>query len=241
MDEIKKAAILGATKTWFREVIAKNHVKNTALLTDPHQFNINPFLIKYLARFLTGRSDARAIAKALIYPRVLGSSINTSFGTNVQKFVSDVLGSFGSVIAGIDIEFIDHLDGRKKYCQVKLGPNTINKDDVETIVRHFSSVRNLARTNNLKLEYNDLIVGVLYGEPHELSAHYKKIEQEFHCPVYSGENFWERLTGDPTFYHALGDAISDVATAFDGSTLLEETIAALAECDEIKALADSTE
>ena len=35
--------------------------------------------------------------------------------------------SFGSMVSGIDIEFDDALDGRHKYCQVKLGSNTIKK------------------------------------------------------------------------------------------------------------------
>jgi hypothetical protein len=43
-------------------------------------------------------------------------------------------GMMGSVVHGIDIEFIDAIDGRKKYCQLKSGPSTINKDDVVTII-----------------------------------------------------------------------------------------------------------
>jgi hypothetical protein len=31
------------------------------------------------------------------------------------------------MVAGIDIEFIDAIDGRRKYCQAKLGPNTITR------------------------------------------------------------------------------------------------------------------
>lgn len=240
IEKFQKEFILESAKSWFKNIIAQNHIKNTAILSDPSEFNINPFLVKYLARFLTGSCDPISIAKALIYPRVLGTSINTSFGTNAQKFVSDVLGSFGSVISGIDIEFIDQLDQRKKYCQVKLGPNTINKDDVETINRHFSSVRNLARTNNLKLEYNDLIVGVLYGDNNQLSAHYKKLEQAHHCPVYTGNEFWERLTGDTHFYNELSSAISSIAMEYDSSHLLEETITKLAASPEVIKLAEKT-
>lgn len=75
----------------------------------------------YLANFLTGNSSPKSIAKALIYPRILGTSITTSFGTNIQKFTNDVLDAFGSTTPGIDIEFIDRIDGHKKYCQMKSG------------------------------------------------------------------------------------------------------------------------
>jgi len=44
------------------------------------EFNINPFTATYLANFLTGDASPESIAKALIYPRILGTSINTTFG-----------------------------------------------------------------------------------------------------------------------------------------------------------------
>src|SRR5699024_1073932 len=102
--------------------IAKSHMANTEKLTSLEQFNVNPFLNKYLANFLTGNDDSRSVAKALVYPRVLGTSINTTFGNQMQSFISDVLGGQGSLSPGIDIEFIDKIDGHKKYCQIKAGP-----------------------------------------------------------------------------------------------------------------------
>src|SRR5699024_12715573 len=82
-------------------------------------FNLNPILYKYKASFLTGNDDPKSIAKALVYARALGPSINTTFGNKLQKFCSEVLEGFGSTTSGIDIEFIDKLDGRRKYCQIK--------------------------------------------------------------------------------------------------------------------------
>ncbi|NNU88107.1 restriction endonuclease [Geobacillus sp. MR] len=218
--------IIEQAKEFFRNEIAPSHVRNTKKLKRLKEFNLNPFLDKYKASFLTGNDDPLSIAKALIYPRVLGTSINTTFGNKLQKFCSTVLGNFASTTSGIDIEFIDKLDGRRKYCQVKAGPNTINKDDVETIKNHFASVKNLARTNNLNIGFNDLVVGVLYGTPEELSSHYKKINEEY--PVIIGQEFWHRLTGIENFYQRLTDAIGDVATEFDSSKLIEEVIEALA-------------
>lgn len=236
--ELRKKEILEAAKKWFREVVVPNHIKNTKALSNPKKFKINPFLVKYLANFLCGTCDPISIAKALIYPRVLATSITTSFGTNIQKFVSDLRSSFGSMIPGIDIQFEDQIDGRTKYCQIKLGPNNINKDDVETIHNHFASAKNLARTNNVKsLGYNDLIIGVLYGEHSQLSTHYKNLEKVHHYSVYVGKEFWERLTGDENFYYDLSTAISEIAIEFNSSKLLEAVILKLAESDMVKNLA----
>ncbi|MCG5103207.1 PmeII family type II restriction endonuclease [Oceanobacillus alkalisoli] len=213
-------------KDFFKKEIAQNHVNNTVKLVRLKAFNLNPFLDKYKARFLTGQDDAKSIAKALVYARTLGPSINTIFGNQLQKYCSQILKGFGSTTQGIDIEFIDMVDGRKKYCQIKAGPNTINRDDVTTIKNHFDSVRNLARTNNLDIGLNDLIVGVFYGTPDQLSNHYKNIDKDY--PVIIGKDFWHRLTGHANFYDVLGEVMGEIALEYDGTELLEEVIGQLA-------------
>lgn len=234
-----KVLILKAAKEWFVSTLVKNHIINTKKLVDPREFNINPFLINYLANFLCGDNSPKSIARALVFPRILGSSINTSFGQNIQKFTSEVLNSFGSAISGIDLEFIDSNDGRKKYCQIKAGPNTINKDDVDTIHRHFDSLRNIARTNNLDVNLNDLVVGVLYGDNNDISSHYEKLESTHNYNIIVGADFWAKLTNDSDFYFDLIKVFSEAATTFNGSELIESTINELADTDEIKALSIS--
>lgn len=112
--KVDKLEILGQATKFFRDVIAPNHLRNLEELRKLSSFTYNPFLLKYLAVFLSGNTDAVSIAKALIYPRILGTSINTSFGSNLQKFCSTVLPGYGSGVAGIDLEFIDQDDKRKK-------------------------------------------------------------------------------------------------------------------------------
>ncbi len=218
--------IIAKFKRFFKNEIVKNHIKNTEKLVSLKEFNLNPFLDVYKAVYLTGKSDAKSIAKALVYPRVLGTSINTSFGQQLQKYCSEILDGFASTTSGIDIEFIDKLDGRRKYCQIKAGPNTINHDDISTIKGHFNGVRNLARTNNLHIGLNDLIVGVFYGIPEQLSAHYKVINKDH--PVIIGQEFWHRLTGHKDFYHSLGESMGEIALEFDSSDLVNEVIDTLA-------------
>lgn len=234
MDEKQRREILIKAKNFFKETIIESHKKNTAKCKKISEFNVNPFLVSYLANYLTGNNNPESLAKALIYPRVLGTSITTTFGNNMQKFCSYVLGGFASTTSGIDIEFIDHLDGRKKYCQIKSGPNTINKDDVVTIDNHFKAIKNLARTNGLKLSFDDLIVGVFYGTKKELSGHYKKLNEDY--PVIVGQDFWHRLTGDPNFYTSLINAIGELAIEEDSSKLVKNVIKQLTEEIEEKGL-----
>lgn len=232
----EKREILKKAQEWFKESIAKNHMKNTLKLSSIDKFNVNPFLLTYLSNFLEGNHDPKSIAKALIYPRVLGTSINTSFGTNIQKFTSTVLSSFGSTTPGIDIEFIDMVDNEKKYCQLKSGPDTINKDDVETIAGHFTSIINLARTNGEKIGFHNLVVGIIYGEQKDLNAHYKRISKQYYYDILVGNDFWYRLTGDKDFYTDLIKAIGEVAIEADFKNDLDNVIEELAKSEYIQSL-----
>ncbi len=222
MNSKERLEILLNAKIFFKKSIAGNHAAKLKSLSKLSTYKYNPFLVKYLAKFFSGKNDANSIAKVLLYPRILGTSINTSFGSNIQKFISNVLGKYGSTTSGIDIEFIDSKDNRKKYCQIKTGPETINKDDVETITRHFNSIKMLARTNNLDLRTSDLLVGVLYGTEEELSTFYKKLNTSFEVVV--GQEFWERLTGDSNFYNDLSNAFEEVAEKISGHQKIIETL-----------------
>ncbi|WP_343588920.1 PmeII family type II restriction endonuclease [Flavobacterium sp.] len=233
MDDIQRKLILKNAQDFFRKEIVGSHIEGGCKRASKlSEYNLNPFLLKYLANFLTGNDSPESIARALVLPRVLGPSITTSFGMKIQRLISTLFQGLGSTTHGIDIEFIDFIDGRKKYCQLKAGPNTINRDDVTTVINHFQGIRNLGRTNNLSIGIDDMIVGVIYGEKTELSSHYKKIADTY--PVIIGKDFWHRLTGKEDFYLELIDAIGDVALEVDGSHLVEQTIKTLAKEIETK-------
>ncbi len=233
MDKEQKDAIIESGKEYFRTIIIPNHLKNLKKL-HLSSFNVNPFLINYLASFLCGNTEPVSLAKALVYPRILGTSLNTSFGQNIQVFISQLKEVVGgaSGIDGIDIEFIDATDGRRKYCQCKAGPQTINKDDIATVLGHFKYLMNKSRLDRLNLQFEDLLVGVLYGEKENLSAFYKAIDT--HYPVLCGTEFWEHLTGDKNFYHQLAKAFGEVVEedGIDGSILILEKVNEIA--NEIK-------
>lgn len=223
MNKKQKEAIIESGKEYFRTSIIPNHIKNLQKL-QLKSFDINPFLINYLASFLCGDTTPKSLAKALIYPRILGTSLNTSFGQNIQIFISQLAEITGSAsgIEGIDIEFKDALDGRKKYCQCKAGPQTINKDDVDTILGHFKRLIGKARLDRIPLQMDDMIVGILYGE--RISANYKTIATTY--PVYCGAEFWEHMTGDKNFYFQLAKAFGKVVEeeGINGSTLILQKV-----------------
>ncbi len=225
MTEQEKMEILNRAKDFFRDNIVSNHIRNTEKLDNIHEFNVNPFLAKYLAQFAFGNSSPESMARALVYPRVLGTSINTTFGNQMQRFCNYVLESFASTTSGIDIEFTDTIDNEHKYCQIKSGPNTINKDDVDVIKNHFRSVINLGRTNGARISSTQCIVGILYGTRSEINSFYRKIDEDY--PVLVGQEFWTHLTGDETFYDDLIASFVEVADEMDSSEMLEGVIARL--------------
>lgn len=240
MEIEEKQELLSKARAWFREVIVPNHKSNIGKASELKAYDFNPFLISYLAGVIGGELSPKTVSKALLYPRVLGTSITTSFGQNIQGFLTTLFEAYGSIAAGIDIEFIDAIDGRKKYCQLKLGPNTINKDDVTTIHNHFSAIRRLASANfNQNIGFQDLVVGVLYGEEASLSAHYKKLQEEHNYALYVGQEFWYRFTGDEDFYFDLQSSMAQVARESDLNRDLQEAVKVLANDDGVKKLARS--
>jgi hypothetical protein len=152
----------------------------------------------------------------------------------MQYFCNDVLGSFGSMVKGIDIEFVDQVDKVKRYCQTKLGPNTINVDDIETIVGKFRKARNLAKQNGLNIKQENFAVGVLYGTDKELSNRYCAIRDEHNYDVFVGADFWHRLTGEKDFYAELIQAISQATAESNSKDLVEAVIGDLAKQMSIK-------
>jgi len=227
MNEKFGIEIIEKAKEFFKNEIVLRHIEVSCVKASRlSEYKINPFLSKYLANFLTGNNDSLSIARALVLPRIMGSSINTMFGMKIQQMMTTIFDGLGSTTQGIDIEFMDQIDNRKKYCQLKAGPNTINHDDVTTVINHFKGIKNIARTNSLNISLDDLIVGVIYGNKDELSSHYKKIGNSY--PVFVGQDFWHRLTGDQDFYYKLIDAIAEVAIEVDGRKIIEETVQMLA-------------
>lgn len=227
MTEQERQLILERSKKFFKDEIVESHIKNTTKLGKINNFNINPFIHRYLAQFAFGNADPESLAKALIYPRVLGTSITTTFGNKMQAYCGQVLAGNGSLVDGMDIEFVDCIDGKKKYCQIKAGLQTINKDDVKTICDHFKAAIRLSRTNHLNITSENCMVGIFYGEPKDLSANYKQIDYNY--PVCIGREFWYRLTGDEEFYDKLISSFAEVAKEMDSSELLKDTIQKLSQ------------
>jgi Type II restriction endonuclease EcoO109I len=203
-----KQSLIKKVVEYFETKIFKNHIEASLKVHSKlKSYKINPIVVKYLSKVLENNYTPESVAKALFYPRVLGTSINTSFGTQIQNMFVDLGIASGSIIKGMDIEFTDKIDKRKKWCQLKSGPNTINSEDVQPLIKKFTSTIKLARTNKaLKgISNTDFIVGVLYGETSELSMHYKEIDK-IH-PVIIGKDFWHRITGFPGFYDGLVKAL----------------------------------
>lgn len=205
---MSKKVLIAKIVEYFQKNIFENHI--LASLEKHSQlknYNINPIVVRYLSEILEGSYSPIGVAKALFYPRVLGTSINTSFGTRIQNMFIDLEIASGSMIKGMDIEFIDKIDNRKKWCQLKAGPNTINSEDVNPLIKKFSDTINLARTNRAMRNINntDFIVGIIYGEESELSQHYKRINTTY--PVIIGKDFWYKITGHISFYDNLISAL----------------------------------
>lgn len=218
-------------KTYFKKEFADLLLEK---LTDGHElssFNVNPFLITALSSGILGEATPLNMAKSLIYPRVFGTSINTTLGDKLQKFCVQ-MGARASSTPGMDVEFMDRIENKPLILQLKAGPNTINSGDVQPILKDMESAYRLLRQNksdNIPI----FAIGVFYGTHDDISGHYRKIESssvgsQLNIPILIGKDFWQRLTGDENFYSDLIGIFIDLFEQEDYSKLLETDLKNLA-------------
>lgn len=168
------------------------------------KFKINPFVLISTASGVFGEPTSKNMAKALLYPRVLGTSISTSFGDKMQALCTHYLGATGSAVEGMDIEFTDKTTNQRMVVQLKSGPNTINSGDVKPIIDHMNKAYRLYQQNREKVIPN-FAIGIVYGALEDVSQHYKNIMKagvgsQPEIPLLIGKDFWHRVTGDESFY-----------------------------------------
>lgn len=226
MDLKLKKEILNTAVKFFKEKFVKSHVSKIEEVKHLKSFDYTAFYVNYLSNFLTGNDSSKSLAKALIYPRILATSPSTIFGNVAQKFCSTLKGVLGSTTTGIDLEFVDQIDGRYKFAQIKLGVNTINSKDVNPMIEEFRKAKRLAMQNNRQIMDADFMAGILFGSHEGMSASYKNIEKYF--PVYVGKDFWQRLTGDDNFYNDLINELGKLAKEAKAKKKLEVAINTLA-------------
>jgi len=222
-DNKKKLELIKEIVTYFDIKIFKNHIDaSLSVHSSLSSYTINPIIVKYLSKVLKNNYSPEGVAQALYYPRVLGTSINTSFGYHIQKMLVELKMAKGSDTKGMDIQFRDKLDNRKKYCQLKAGPNTINAEDVQPLINKIKGSIALGRTNHTMkgISNNDFIVGVIYGEQQDLSMHYKLIDKSH--PVIVGKDFWHRVSGYPDFYEGLVKSLQSCIDRLDTKDLINK-------------------
>jgi hypothetical protein len=247
--------IVSAFRVWYAEAIINNQIESVRKAGKIANYSINPFMAPLVYAFFTAieggdgepHKVSEGIASALVYQKIVGTSLSTSMGTLFQQFIAAELEKCGrggsSVTSGMDLEFYVQEGGevRRKFLQLKLGPQTINSGDVTSIVDDFIAVRNLARTNDMKIRSDDFYVGVIYGCPDDLSANYKKITNKYGYPVLIGAELWSALFGIPDLYSMLIKAAAEVAGNQSGTGALynesTKSIKALADSGEIRLIA----
>lgn len=177
-----------------------------------HDLNINPFLIRVLAREM-GLNDARSIVRWLVSQR-LERGVVTSFGYALQEAAK--VFSEGTGVEGADI--LKTKQGRHYYIQVKSGPNTIPKD---LGVRISQLLRSAQRRNRGSVA----LFGMCYGSREQVSSVVRRyVEVEGGVSWITGREFWEFISDEPDCIEEIYGIAAEVADApidAQGRTLSE--------------------
>lgn len=217
--------LLERAQLFFEEKFMKNQKAAFKKLT-LDKITYNPFLIRELASRISDTIDSESVAKALVYPRVLGTSANTSFGSNTQNMIVEIMGQdVVSNVSGMDIEYHSPVTGDYRWAQLKSGPNTINKPDIAPMEDDFQKAQNLARQNrNTRFTFNSSVCAVLYGEHDQLSSVYKTMESNGKVIILVGEEFWYDLTGYKDFYQKLIKSVERASQSISLKSTIDEAV-----------------
>lgn len=234
MDKTLRSTLKDYFKNEFAELIVKKLKSGHTLSA----FTVNPFIAIALSSGVYGDLTPENMAKALLYPRVFGTSISTTFGDKMQKMCVKFLGARASSAPGMDIEFDDHVEKQTVLAQLKSGPNTINSGDVDPVVEDMKSAYRLIRQNRGENIPTFALVAT-YGTLEEISGHYKKIANssvggQDTIPIYIGQDFWHRLTGNQNFYSEMITLFIEVFEEENYTELLEQDVKNLTEEVKIK-------
>ncbi|WP_312365570.1 PmeII family type II restriction endonuclease, partial [Sphingobacterium sp.] len=166
-------------------------------------YSANPFLLPYLSKIIEGEYNQRGIAKALFLPRVLMSSITTSFGAHIKQIlVNNNLAESRSNRSNI-ISFIDQVTHQYTGCVIKAGPNTINSGDKSGIRTSLNGIQGVEHR----------VIGVIYGSENDLNQNYLRLQEEYE--IFIGVDFWYRITGYEDFYVNLGERLRDLSESLN--------------------------
>lgn len=170
--------------------------------------NINPFLIRILAREMN-LNDAYSIIRWLVIQRSM-TGANTSFGFCLQDIAK--LFSEGTGVAGADIQKTKR--GRHHYIQVKSGPSTMDKDAVEHMSQLLLSVQRRNRGSTA-------LLGMCYGTPKQVMSTITKYSG---VDWLIGRQFWEFISDDSSCIDEIYEIAAEVGDTLrnaQGQTLSE--------------------
>lgn len=196
-------------------------------------FNIHPFTLLAISSSIFGQPTSLNMAKALVYPRALGTSMNTNFGDLMQRLCVSILDASASSTQGMDLEFVDKTDNKKVIMQLKAGPNTINKDDIEPMIEKYKTAHRLLLRNYAGENMPKFALGITYGNLTNISYHFKRIASttignQEDMPIYIGKDFWYRLTGNEDFYIELINIFIEIFQTENYEQQFESSIIKLA-------------
>lgn len=178
--------------------------------------NINPFLIRILAREM-GFENADSIIRWLVTQRSM-TGANTSFGFCLQKIA--MLFSEGTGVEGADVQKTK--SGRRHYIQVKSGPSTMDKAAVEHMSQLLLSVQRRNRGSTA-------LLGMCYGTREQVMSTVKKYSD---VDWLAGREFWGFISDEPDCIdeiYAIAGEIGETFTDVHGQTLSEILEAKIAE------------
>jgi len=173
------------------------------------QHAVNPFLAPLVAK------TPASLAQFIVAQR-LERSIVTSMGNAAQK-IARITGTFmkSSGVAGADLEGFEVNLKRHLLMQVKIGPDTVNKDIGDSIESKLAEAERRVKSGGMPPGWVVVrMLGMCYGQPRHRNNWVMRLETKGFDVSKIGRQFWTFTTGDPAAYKEVFEIALDVGTTY---------------------------
>ena len=193
------------------------HVKNLKSLS-PNDLVLNHFSASYAAGTIGGVPlTANSLARALVIPRALGSSLSTIVSRQLRFFCGELPGVEVVGKHANQVNYTDRVDDTNRIGIFAGGPSNLNSPGRKTLEGKLTRLHaQIGRSAPAP------VVCVTHGEISNLNSSFKKLDPKY--AVFVGGDFWHRVTGDPNFYRELSFRLSWSAAAAGSKVALSDAI-----------------
>lgn len=195
------------------QLTAQEYIDAAANAASLANCSVDALALPLTAIGVNGDADASSLAKVLV-TSAFQTRASKIFRDNMDGYVDKALEGYKSPIGSMTIRFIDQVDRIEKDVLLLADPEVVPENPTEMLTVLDEAAKETG-------EGTQIAVGFFQGISQLYPESVKEIQKKY--PVYDGADFWNRFTGDDSFYQKLTSSFVNTI-AFRTTQLMQQAI-----------------